>query len=428
MAAVPSSPQRLTLRMSLAAVGGLGALGAAGHCTFAALPGALRVPARSAADGADPAAQGSLGGRVGSSAPCSPLGVAVAAFGLAAVARVTSARPGRRGALRRSVGLAATAQVDVEKAKKELELQRWAASTLAAKGSPQAEAAIARLQAAKAAYEAAKAQANGEVAKAHVNGAAAPAPGAAEVDAEVMELGFAHRHWFDIASQSPKGVRPNADKGTPSCAGRSLYHGGNTSVGAWSCSPGGFPVVNRPTTEVFYVLEGEGFLTDADGTAHCFRAGDMVVLPKGWSGRWDILKTVNKIYVVNACAEDLSAEESRSALVGPPEMFVMSQLRGKGPRKSDWGEPEDFTRPMVKLGSTAVGAWACTPGGFEGTSNRPTTEWFHVLEGSGFLTNLDGTARRFGPGSTVILPKGWSGRWDVLETVRKVWVVVSNEP
>lgn len=62
---------------------------------------------------------------------------------------------------------------------------------------------------------------------------------------------------------------------------------------------------------------------------------------------------------------------------------------------------------------------------------RTTTECFHVLEGVFFLTPKNsssdgggGTAQRCVAGDTVILPKGWSGRWDVVETVRKVWAVV----
>jgi len=49
-----------------------------------------------------------------------------------------------------------------------------------------------------------------------------------------------------------------------------------------------------------------------------------------------------------------------------------------------------------------------------------------VLEGVFFLTNTDGTARRCVAGDTVVLPKGWAGMWDVIETVKKVWVDISD--
>ena len=93
-------------------------------------------------------------------------------------------------------------------------------------------------------------------------------------------------------------------------------------------------------TEVFLVLEGSGTLTSLDGTVHPWRAGDVVVLPKGhyiitycinctivhypilyyiciyicvyiyiymyiyvcvytgWSGRWDVHQPIRKIWAV----------------------------------------------------------------------------------------------------------------------------------
>ena len=51
-------------------------------------------------------------------------------------------------------------------------------------------------------------------------------------------------------------------------------------------------------------------------------------------------------------------------------------------------------------------------------------EAFFVAEGTFFLTNADGSARRCVEGDTVVLPVGWSGMWDVVEPVRKVWVEV----
>ena len=42
-----------------------------------------------------------------------------------------------------------------------------------------------------------------------------------------------------------------------------------------------------------------------------------------------------------------------------------------------------------------------------------------------YLTNLDGSARRCEAGDTVVLPKGWSGRWDIVEPMTTVWVEVA---
>jgi len=224
-----------------------------------------------------------------------------------------------------------------------------------------------------------------------------------------------------------KGPRKNPDRGSPVEYNRPLCTHGATRVGSWGCTQGAFAgSANRPTTEIFLVVEGVGDVIDLDGTVHSWRAGDVVVLPKGWSGQWDVREPIRKICAVISHEEVLGAEASARAVVGRAEDFAMSKLSSGTPRKADWGKAECSSKEFWEFGPMEIGTWACTPGGFE-VVDRPTTEMFVVLEGCGFLTNLDGTtARRFGPGSTVVLPKGWSGRWDILETVRKVYLVVEE--
>lgn len=135
-------------------------------------------------------------------------------------------------------------------------------------------------------------------------------------------------------------------------------------------------------------------------------------------------KAIHKVWVVHD-HEDVKGA-SVEASVTPPESFATPEMTQQGVRKdAAHGQPSSGTRKVYGVGATAVGCWTCTPGGFP-VANRPTTECFHVLEGLFFLTNTDGSARRCGPGDTVVLPKGWSGHWDIIEAVKKVWVVLSD--
>jgi uncharacterized cupin superfamily protein len=113
-------------------------------------------------------------------------------------------------------------------------------------------------------------------------------------------------------------------------------------------------------------------------------------------------------------------------LSGPPQV-VPNALYGTTPTLS--------THTLFDVGPTEVSSSSLSPGSFYITP-RPTTECFVVLEGTFILTNdcgsdidddndsPNGTAQRCGPGDLVVLPKGWSGYWDILQTVKKVWVVV----
>ncbi|MDA9414194.1 hypothetical protein XH81_04970 [Bradyrhizobium sp. CCBAU 25360] len=95
------------------------------------------------------------------------------------------------------------------------------------------------------------------------------------------------------------GQRPGADKGDPQISLLKVAPKAGGNIGIWECQPGGWPVNNRPDTEVAFILSGSATITDATtGTAHNVKAGDLVVLPPAWTGRWDVTETVRKIYAI----------------------------------------------------------------------------------------------------------------------------------
>jgi len=98
---------------------------------------------------------------------------------------------------------------------------------------------------------------------------------------------------------TPAGQRVGADRGDPQVATRPLAPQATGSLGVWECQPGGWPVVNRPDTEFAYLLSGRATLTDqTSGQVVEVSAGDLVILPPGWSGRWDVIETVRKVYAI----------------------------------------------------------------------------------------------------------------------------------
>lgn len=104
----------------------------------------------------------------------------------------------------------------------------------------------------------------------------------------------------DVASGPlpPAGQRAGADSGDPQLGIRRLVENGGANVGIWECQPGGWPVVDRPDTEVAFILSGTAILTEASGQATTVTAGDLVILPPGWTGRWDVTETTRKIYAI----------------------------------------------------------------------------------------------------------------------------------
>ena len=96
-----------------------------------------------------------------------------------------------------------------------------------------------------------------------------------------------------------------------------------------------------------------------------------------------------------------------------------------GPRGgADQGDPQVSALEIFRDDSIQVGVWECTPGGWP-IVDRTDTEIATIVSGTGVVTDADGTERVLVPGSVITLPKGWSGRWDLTETLRKVYVLVA---
>jgi uncharacterized cupin superfamily protein len=94
------------------------------------------------------------------------------------------------------------------------------------------------------------------------------------------------------------GIRAGADTGRPQTWYSELYDADGIETGTWGCTPGGWHIDNRPDTEVVHILSGRARITDQSGESYEVGPGDVFVLPRGWSGRWDVLEDLEKLYVI----------------------------------------------------------------------------------------------------------------------------------
>jgi uncharacterized cupin superfamily protein len=110
------------------------------------------------------------------------------------------------------------------------------------------------------------------------------------------------------------------------------------------------------------------------------------------------------------------------------ETDLDGELEPTGPRiGADRGEPQTASRILHASadGSTQVGIWECTPGGWA-IVDRTDTEIVRIVRGRARITDADGTIHDLGRGDTLVFPLGWSGRWDISETIRKVFVTIAG--
>jgi uncharacterized cupin superfamily protein len=69
--------------------------------------------------------------------------------------------------------------------------------------------------------------------------------------------------------------------------------------------------------------------------------------------------------------------------------------------------------------------WECTPGTYRSTK-QGVSEIMQIVAGEATITGDDGTVHEVRPGVAVYLPDGWSGVWDIRQTVRKTYVIVAT--
>jgi uncharacterized cupin superfamily protein len=69
----------------------------------------------------------------------------------------------------------------------------------------------------------------------------------------------------------------------------------------------------------------------------------------------------------------------------------------------------------------AAGEWEATPGKWRITYTE--WEWMVLLSGRCIVTGDDGTVIEAGPGDAFVIEPGFTGTWEVTETMRKRWVI-----
>ena len=95
----------------------------------------------------------------------------------------------------------------------------------------------------------------------------------------------------------------------------------------------------------------------------------------------------------------------------------------------DWGPLAEATgEPMQTSGITLwsdgdqeVGVWECTPGPSRWTLE--THEAVYILAGRMTVTPDGGAPQEVGTGDCAVFPRGWSGTWQIHETIRKLYVI-----
>lgn len=85
--------------------------------------------------------------------------------------------------------------------------------------------------------------------------------------------------------------------------------------------------------------------------------------------------------------------------------------------------PEQTDSPFFKQDNLDAGTWECGPGKLR--LDLEITEFCHLLKGHWRLVSESGEVTDIKAGDSWVFPKGWKGEAEVIETVRKVYLIIS---
>jgi hypothetical protein len=100
-----------------------------------------------------------------------------------------------------------------------------------------------------------------------------------------------------------------------------------------------------------------------------------------------------------------------------PEHYFLApeKLLIGNPRQTVWMEYTDATKVFH------VGTWASDPGKWRVTYTEE--EQCHMLEGVSIIEGQDGSVLTVRAGDRFVIPRGFCGTWQVVETTRKTFVI-----
>jgi len=75
-------------------------------------------------------------------------------------------------------------------------------------------------------------------------------------------------------------------------------HDDSILVGVWECAPCKEEIESYPVHEMMTVISGAVTVTNDDGHAETFTAGDVFYIPKGTKCTWHIEEKLRKFYMI----------------------------------------------------------------------------------------------------------------------------------
>ena len=209
-----------------------------------------------------------------------------------------------------------------------------------------------------------------------------------------------------------------------------VLHEGEFVVALYEAMPAVIDISEPyPYDEYVRVLEGSVVLTSSLGERQSYEAGDAFLVPVGWTGTWEMPTRFRELIIIDRKGWD-AVESMIATLFGvdaessTDQTSVLPLLTASltqapledlppWPKEVVLSGANEHGQKVLHSGNVVAALYGAEAARLSVGEPFPYDEYVLVLAGEVTLTSDAGQSQTFGEGDSFLVPKGWTGIWDM---------------
>ena len=209
-----------------------------------------------------------------------------------------------------------------------------------------------------------------------------------------------------------------------------VLHEGEFVVALYEAMPAVIDIPEPyPYDEYVRVLEGSVVLTSSEGERQSYKAGDAFLVPVGWTGTWEMPTRFRELIIVDRKgweavesmiatlfgADAESSTDQTSVLPLSTASLKQAPLEDLPPWPQEvvLSGTNKHGQKVLHSGNVVAALYGAEAARLSVSEPFPYDEYVLVLSGEVTLTSGAGHSQTFGTGDSFLVPKGWTGIWDM---------------
>ncbi len=209
-----------------------------------------------------------------------------------------------------------------------------------------------------------------------------------------------------------------------------VLHEGEFVVALYEAMPAVIDISEPyPYDEYVRVLEGSVVLTSSQGERQSYEAGDAFLVPVGWTGTWEMPTRFRELIIIDrkgweavetmiatlfgADPESSTGHTSVLPLLTASLKKVPLDDLPPWPQEVVLSGANEHGQKVLHSGNVVAALYGAEAARLSVSEPFPYDEYVLVLAGEVTLTSDGGHSKTFATGDSFLVPKGWTGIWDM---------------